>query len=99
MQAVYEQERSNGFVVLAVNSRESADQVASFMRDQQLSFPALLDSDGAVGTTYRATALPSSFFIDRNGIVRAVYYGPMPRSVIAGTVTQLLAEVPTSDEN
>jgi hypothetical protein len=37
-------------------------------------------------------ALPASIFIGRDGTVRAVYRGPLSRSVIDGTVVPLLAE-------
>jgi cytochrome c biogenesis protein CcmG/thiol:disulfide interchange protein DsbE len=92
IQATYGQYRDQGFIVLAVNLQEDQRTVAAFMGEYQLTFPALLDLDGAVSQVYRAYALPSSFFVDRKGIIRAVYRGPMPRAVIAGTVEQLLQE-------
>lgn len=92
IQMVYEQYRARGFTVLAVNLEEDPRTVAAFMRQRGLTFPALLDLDGAVSNTYQAYALPSSFFVDKRGVIRAVYRGPMPRSVIAGTVDQLLRE-------
>jgi peroxiredoxin len=94
IQAAYEQYRAQGFTVLAINLREDAPAVARYLEQDGLTFPALLDSDGAVSSAYQARAIPSSFFIDRAGIVRAVYRGPMARGVIAGTVEQLLAEAP-----
>ncbi len=92
IQAAYEQYADQGFTVLAVNLREDPRLIAGFMNQYGLTFPTLLDHDGAVSAAYRATVLPSSFFVDRQGVIRAVYRGPMPRSVIAGTVEQLLQE-------
>lgn len=92
IQASYERYRDQGFTVLAVNLQEDPRTVGTFMQQFGLTFPALLDLDGKVSNTYRAYALPSSFFVDRRGVIRAVYRGPMPRSVIAGTVEQLLRE-------
>jgi cytochrome c biogenesis protein CcmG/thiol:disulfide interchange protein DsbE len=88
----YEQYREQGFTVLAINLQEDPRTVAAFMRDYKLTFPALLDLDGQVSRMYQAISLPSSFFVDRKGVIRAIYRGPMPRSVIAGTVEQLLQE-------
>ncbi len=92
IQAAYEQYHDQGFTVLAVNLQEDPGAVAAFMRESKLTFPALLDRDGQVSRTYQALSLPSSFFVDRRGVMRAVYRGPMPRSIIAGTVEQLLRE-------
>jgi thiol-disulfide isomerase/thioredoxin len=94
LQAAYAQYREQGFTVLAVNQREDAATIGAYMQAGGYSFPALLDSDGAVSGLYQALVLPSSYFIDRAGVVRAVYKGPLARSVIAGTVEQLLAEAP-----
>ena len=92
IETAYEQYRDQGFTVLAVNLQEDPRSVAAFMQEYTLTFPALLDLDGQVSRTYQAFSLPSSFFVDKKGVIRAVYRGPMPRSVIAGTVEQLLQE-------
>lgn len=92
IEATYQQYRAQGFTVLAVDLQEDPRSVASFMAQYKLTFPALLDWDGQVSRSYQALSLPSSFFLDKKGVIRAVYRGPMPRSVIAGTVEQLLQE-------
>jgi peroxiredoxin len=92
IQAAYERYAPDGLAVVAVNAAEERGVVAAFLREHRLSFPAALDRDGHVSETYRANALPSSFFVDRRGVIRAIYRGPMSRSVISGTVEQLLAE-------
>lgn len=94
IQQAYERFRDQGFVVLAVNQQEDAASVAAYMTGQRLTFPALLDSDARVSAAYQVRVLPSSFFIDRRGIVRAVYRGPMSRGMIEGTIEQLIAEMP-----
>ena len=92
IQATYERYRDQGFTVLAVDLQEDPATVDAYMRRYGLTFPALLDRDGKVSVAYRSSALPSSYFVDRNGVIRSVYRGPMPRSVLGGTVEQLLAE-------
>ena len=94
IQAAYEHYHDQGFAVVAVNLQEDSSAVATFMREHELTFPALLDADGRVSQSYQAVSLPSSFFVDRQGIIRAVYHGPIPRGVITGTVEQLLREEP-----
>jgi cytochrome c biogenesis protein CcmG/thiol:disulfide interchange protein DsbE len=94
IQQAYAEYRARGFTVLAVNQREDATAIAPFLEQHGLTFPILLDRDGQASATYQASALPSSFFVDRRGVIRAVYRGPMPSRVIAGTVEQLLQERP-----
>jgi cytochrome c biogenesis protein CcmG/thiol:disulfide interchange protein DsbE len=92
IQAAFAQYQPQGFTVLAVTAGEDAATVTAFLQAHDLHVPALLDTNGQVHATYFASTLPSSFFIDRRGIVRAIYKGPMSHSVITGTVGQLLAE-------
>lgn len=98
IQAAYDQYRDQGFTVLAVDLQEDPRTVAAFMQKYGLTFPALLDLDGKVSSAYRSSALPSSFFVDRQGVIRAIYRGPMPRSVLTGTVEQLLREPVIKEE-
>ena len=94
IQQAYTAYRDRGFIVLAVNQREDATAIRPFLEQHGLTFPILMDSDGQASATYQASALPSSFFVDRRGVIRAVYRGPMPPRVINGIVEQLLQERP-----
>src|SRR5262245_14846556 len=56
-----------GLTILAINQRESAGQVANYMRTHGLNFPTPLDSDGRVSAAYRVFGIPVSYVIDGNG--------------------------------
>jgi hypothetical protein len=58
-----------GFTILAVNQKESAAQVASYMRKNGLNLPTPLDSDGRVSAAYRVYGIPVSYLIDADGNV------------------------------
>jgi peroxiredoxin len=93
IQEVYEAYRDQGFTVLAVNQRENPERVAAFMAGLGLTFPVPLDRDGRVFARYRVNALPSTFFVDRAGIIRDVTIGgPMARTFIESQITSLRAE-------
>jgi cytochrome c biogenesis protein CcmG/thiol:disulfide interchange protein DsbE len=92
IEAVHQRYAEQGLRVLAVNQAEQPQVVQQFLQKHGLSFGALLDRDSAVSYQYHARALPASFFIDRNGIIRTVYYGQLSNSVLNGTLEQLLAE-------
>jgi peroxiredoxin len=77
LETYYQQHQEDGFVVLAVNSQESADIVAGFLEEQDFTFPVLLDPDGVVMRDYRVLGLPTSFFIDRDGVIRGIWSGQL----------------------
>lgn len=74
---VYDLVNHRGFVVLAIDFQESADQVQGFVDEFGLNFPVGLDTAGAVNRQYRVAQYPTSYLIDGNGIIRLVHTGPL----------------------
>jgi cytochrome c biogenesis protein CcmG/thiol:disulfide interchange protein DsbE len=76
-QAAYERYRDQGFTILAVNQGEAEATATAFAQRLGLTFPIVLDHRGEASDLYGVRALPTSFFVDREGIVRAVVVGAM----------------------
>jgi len=64
-----------GLILMTVNSGESADTVAKFMIEKGFSFPVLLDTQKGIGRAYNVRAIPTTFFIDKDGIIRDIKVG------------------------
>jgi cytochrome c biogenesis protein CcmG/thiol:disulfide interchange protein DsbE len=62
-------------VVLGANLQESRETAAGMLQSLGATFPSVLDSDGTVGRHYRLLGMPTTFFIDRDGVVRAFATG------------------------
>jgi len=92
LEAYYREHKEDGFVVLAVNSQESAGAVATFIQAESFTFPVLLDLEGVVMDEYRVQGLPTSFFIDREGVLREVWSGQLPPARLKELVGPLLTE-------
>ena len=89
LQAAFEAHRDQGLVVVAINAGEDDPAVTAFIRDFRLTFSILLDRDSQVLGQYQVQALPTSFFLDRAGIVRAASIGGMNRAYIEAQVALL----------
>jgi peroxiredoxin len=77
MEKLYQELRGEEFVILAVSIDEAgADVVLPFMKNHQLSFPALTDNTGAIKNLYRITGVPESFIIDKGGKIVEEVVGP-----------------------
>lgn len=63
-----------GVNALSLDSREDAER---FIEEVEVTFPIAFDASGEVGERYRVRGLPSTFFIDRGGVVRAATFGPV----------------------
>jgi len=75
LEQAYREHGGADVVVIAVNLRETNDEVAAFRRSLDLTFPMLMDRQGAVYAQYDGRVLPQTFFIDRNGVVRGKHVG------------------------
>jgi thiol-disulfide isomerase/thioredoxin len=93
LQEAYEAYHHLGLEILAVNTtyQDSQAAAAGFVQEYGLTFPVPLDQTGEVSRSYLLRALPTSFFIDRDGVIQTVVIGgPMSRTTIRTTVEQLL---------
>ncbi len=90
IEAAYQEHASQDFSVLAINVGEDAGTVKPFVDEFHLTFPILLDPDQTVVQQYQIQALPTSLFIDREGVIRATSLGGMNRASIEAELATLL---------
>ena len=97
IQKVYEDYREQGLLVLAVNTthQDTEAAAAAFVDEFCLTFPVPLDRTGSVSNRYQLRGLPSTYFVDRQGVIRSVVVGgPMSESLIRTKVQEILQEAP-----
>ena len=79
LRETYEAHRSEGLVLLAIDVQETADTARNYATRYGLTYRIGLDLTGAVFRTYRIFGLPSQYFVDRDGVIRGRYFGPLTR--------------------
>lgn len=82
IEAAYQAHKSNGLIVLAVDVEENPEVAEAFAGWLGITFPVLDDGSGEISRRYRVTALPTSFFVDVDGVVRAWQAGAMNEAVL-----------------
>jgi len=92
--AAYEAHKGQDLQVLAINltDQERTKDVHKFVDDFQMPFPVLLDQKGKVRKSYALRGVPTSVFIDAQGVVRLVNPGP----ITSETIQRGLAEILTA---
>lgn len=88
IQARYEKYAPD-LVILAVDFDEPKETVQFFVDELELTFPILLDVGGKIQELYLVRGYPSSYFVDREGVIQAVQIGVMT----GGQLDEFLAEV------
>jgi len=86
----YETHQNDGFVVLAINSQEDAATVQQFINAQEFTFPVLLDTQASVINQYKVRGLPTTFIIDRDGVIRYVHTGAITQRQLEDVIGPLL---------
>ncbi len=82
-----------GLTVLSITS-DPADNAASFARELALRTSIIVDPEGATTRAYGVSVLPTTFVIDRRGVVREVVlgYDRAQDARLEGLIRELLAE-------
>jgi peroxiredoxin len=94
IERVWQAYQDQGFVVLGVDTtfQDSEPDVVAFVRELKLTFPILLDRGGGTSNRYQLRALPSTFFVDRQGVIRSAVLGAMNAGLIESKVAELVGE-------
>jgi peroxiredoxin len=87
---VYKNMKGKGFEVLGVNVKQSEEAVSAFVSEYKISFPTPMDKDATVARIYGVVGLPTTFIIDRDGVVKEKIMGDMTKEEVEGLVTPLL---------
>ena len=93
MEIVYQEFQDQGFVVLAINvtHQDSLSDAARFVEEQGFTFPILLDAQAIASQAYQIRSLPTSFFIDQEGIIQQIVFGgPIPKADLHAKIEDLL---------
>lgn len=90
LEATYLANRDKGLVILGVFIQETRDDVGGYAQRAGLTFPIAVDERAAIAAAYRTMGIPTHFFIGRDGRVREVRIGAMPRDEMDRAVADLL---------
>ena len=77
-------------MILSIDIAESRDKVHDFAQAKGLTFTILLDETTDAARTYQVREIPSTFFIDRNGVIQVQHTGPMDEALIDQYADSLL---------
>jgi peroxiredoxin len=80
----------DGPIILAVNVAETADTVKNFLAEHQVdALTVLLDAKQDVFSAYNIDRMPTTYVIDKTGVVRYKHYGEMKADDIAAYLAEL----------
>ena len=84
--------RDRGVAVVGIDIQDTSEAAQKFIRDFSLTFPNAPDLKGKVAIDYGVYGVPETFFIDRNGRIRAKHVGALTDPLFREGVERLLAD-------
>ena len=77
LQKIQDKNADKGIQVLCILTQDSSKEsaVKEFMGMLGINLPVLIDEYGIIGKRYAVTALPCNFVVDKDGILKARYFG------------------------
>jgi cytochrome c biogenesis protein CcmG/thiol:disulfide interchange protein DsbE len=60
-------------VIFYVDTEEPVETVRAYVEKFQMTYPVVLDEDGAVGKQYSLNGVPYIIFVDKDGIIQKVF--------------------------
>jgi peroxiredoxin len=94
LEGFYLEHRDDDLVILGVGVRDSPESMRAYAGEVGVTYPIVVDGDGAVANVYRALALPVHYWIDRDGIVRDWAFGELPPDLLAASLQSILTPPP-----
>ena len=93
---LYDAHKDNGLLLLGVNLRETEGAASRFVNEFGINYPIVFDRDGDVAGTWRIggpnQGVPSTYFIDRAGVVRKVVFGTVTKKLADEGLALILPE-------
>jgi cytochrome c biogenesis protein CcmG, thiol:disulfide interchange protein DsbE len=57
--------------------QDAEDKILRFLDQRGSAYPTLVDQNGKTAIAYGVGGVPETYFLDRNGVIRAKFSGPM----------------------
>ncbi len=89
-ETVYGKWKGQGVVILGINVFEDPSRVSGAAAEMGITFPILLDREGQVAQSYEILGYPTTFLIDRDGIIQGLQIGQMPGSTLEAGIKEFL---------
>ena len=90
LERAYLAHQGEGFTVVGLDMTDDTVTISKFTTQLGITYPILRDIGERAVLTYQVRATPTSFLIDRDGVIRAVYTGLVTPSMLDAQLATLL---------
>ena len=90
IEAIYQEYKSKDVVVISVDLPEADGNARQYVQRGGFSWIFVIDTTGEVTKNYDINAIPTSFFLDKGGVIQAVNIGAMTKRAIESKLAEAM---------
>lgn len=90
LEQIHQRYQDRGLRILAINVRQDQDTAQRFFDNLGITYSGLLDEQGEVARKYGVQGLPTTFFIDKDGLMQTRILGESSAEVVERIILPLL---------
>lgn len=90
LEALYQKMKPFGITLIAVNIKDTPEETAAFTTGMGLTFPILIDENKETAKKYKVFGVPTSFVIDKAGVIRERFFGDLGEAGMEKLIRPLL---------
>lgn len=90
LETVYQELKPSGLILIAINIKDSPEKITEFIDGMGLSFPILIDKNKSAAKDFKVYGVPTSFLIDKEGIIKERFFGDLSETETVELVKPLL---------
>lgn len=91
LQDAFDKHQSDGLKLIAITD-EDKSVVEPFVQNQGMTFPIMFDKSGRASNKYGIQGIPTTFFLDRDGVIIARHVGALGPNVLQSYLDDLLQQ-------
>jgi cytochrome c biogenesis protein CcmG/thiol:disulfide interchange protein DsbE len=68
--------------------QDAEEKIQGFLNQRGTAYPTLVDQEGKTAIAYGVGGVPETYFLDRDGVIRAKYVGPMDSEILRANLAK-----------
>lgn len=90
LQSAWDSYRDEGVIFIGINIQDSPKTAGAFISANGIDYPNGFDDDGIITIEYGVIGMPTTFFVNYEGIVESKWVGSIPDFVLDSWVKDLV---------
>lgn len=90
LEAAWKKYKDQGIIFIGSNSSDKVEQAIEFLDEYDVTYPNGSDSNGNMSADYKIQGIPTTWFINENGLLEKIVLGPLDLAALDTAIAMIL---------